>query len=88
MERIPKRMARRKKRSNRHSSKSTPLVTYTVTVGHEPGSECDACAQPRSVLVENEDGAWICEICNGDASFGSFYRGALINGVYSWDDGL
>lgn len=79
-------MARRKKRSPRGSSKSTPLVTYTVTVGHEPGTECDACSQPRPVLIENEDGAWLCELCSGGASYEDFFGAALINGVYSWGD--
>lgn len=81
-------MAIRKKRSSRHKSKSTPLLTYTVTVGHEPGSECDSCAQPRPVLIEQEGGAWICEVCAGMVSGNDFFRAALINGVYSWGDVL
>lgn len=80
-------MARRKKRPGRHSGKS-PILTYTVTVAHEPGSECDSCAQPRPVLIEQEGGAWICEICAGMYSGDDFYRSALINGVYSWGDGI
>jgi hypothetical protein len=82
-------MARRKKRSSRYPNPSaTPIVTYTVTVAHEPGSECDACAQPRPVLIEQESGAWICEICAGDVDDTSFYRMAVINGIYSWGDGI
>lgn len=81
-------MGLRKKRSSRHKNKSTPLVTYTVTIGHEPGSECDACAQPRPVLIEQEGGAWVCETCLGGGSYGDFWRTALVNGVYSWGDGL
>jgi hypothetical protein len=81
-------MARRKKRSSRHSGKS-PIITYTVSVAHEPGSECDACAQPRPVLIEQEGGAWVCEICTGGADAGDLWRAALLTGVYSWGgDGL
>lgn len=81
-------MGLRKKRSSRHASKSTPLITYTVTVGHEPGSQCDSCEMPRAVLIEQESGAWVCELCLGAVSGHDFYRAALINGVYSWGDGL
>jgi ribosomal protein L37AE/L43A len=77
-------MARHKKRPSRHSRKSTPLVTYTVTVGHEPGSECDSCAQPRPVLIEQESGAWVCQVCLGGLSGDAFWKMALIDGVYSW----
>ena len=81
-------MARRKTRSSRHSHKSTPIVTYTITVGHEPGSECDACSMPSSVLIENEQGAYLCDMCSGLVTNGSFWRTAMINGVYSWGDGF
>jgi len=80
-------MGLRKKRSSRHKGKKTPIITYTVTVGHEPGSECDSCAQPRPVLIEQDGGAWVCEICLGMVPYGDFYRAALIGGVYSWGDG-
>lgn len=80
-------MARRKKRPRSNQSKSTPLITYTVSMAHEPTSECDSCAQPRPVLIEQEGGAWICEVCAGMVSHGQFWRMAVINGLYSWDGG-
>lgn len=80
-------MARRKTRSNRHSHKATPIATYMVTVGHEPGSECDACAQPRPVLVENEMGAFICQFCSGDVNNNALWQMAVVNGLYSFDGG-
>lgn len=81
-------MARRKKRTRGNSGQPTPLITYTVTIGHEPGAECDSCAQPRRVLIEQENDAWVCEICLGTYSYNDFYRTALISGVYSWGDGI
>lgn len=84
-------MARRKKRTNRHSSAPTqqePLITYTVTIGHENGSECDSCAQPRQTLIQQEGGAWVCQLCLGDGSYDDFWRTALISGVYSGGDFL
>jgi len=81
-------MGLRKKRSSRHKSKTTPIATYTITVAHEPGSECDSCGMPQPVLIEQENDAWVCEVCLGMVSYGDFYRAALINGVYSWGDGL
>lgn len=72
-------MAIRKKRSSGHpSSSSTPIVTYTITVAHEPDAECDACAQPRSTLIEQENGAWVCELCLGEGSHSDFWRSAVI----------
>lgn len=77
-------MARRKKRTNRKThSPTTPIVTYTVTVAHEPGAVCDACAQPRAVLIEQESGAWICELCAGLFNDSDFFNAALINGIYN-----
>lgn len=77
-------MARRKKRTSRHtSSSSTPIITYTVTVAHEPDAECDSCAMPRPVLIEQESGAWICELCANGSDSEDLWRAALINGVYS-----
>lgn len=82
-------MARRKKRSSRHTSAPTaPIVTYTVTVAHEPDAECDACCMPRPTLIEQESGAWICEMCLDGASGDDLFRAALISGVYSWGDAL
>ena len=82
-ERIITTMANRKKRSRRKkgSSPSTPILTYTVTVAHEPGSECDSCAMPRPVLIEQEGGAWVCEICLGDVSLTDFWRASLITAM-------
>lgn len=81
-------MANRKSRSSRHSHKSTPIVTYTVTVGHEPGSECDSCSMPRSVLIEQESGAWICQMCSGEGmTSGALWRSAMVGGLYSWGGG-
>lgn len=80
-------MAKRKSRSNRHPGQSTPLITYTVTIGHEHGAECDACGMPRPVLIEQENDAWICEICAGQDTGRGFWRDAVINGVYSFDGG-
>lgn len=81
-------MAIRKKGSSRHSgSSSTPIVTYTVTVAHEPDAECDSCAMPRSVLIEQESGAWVCEVCLGGASGSEFWKSALIT-TMPWGDGL
>ncbi len=81
-------MAIRKKGSRRKKSPptTTPIATYTITVAHEKGSECDSCAQPRPVLIEQEGGVWMCEICLGLYSYDDFWRIALINGVYSWVD--
>jgi hypothetical protein len=81
-------MAIRKKGSSRKKSSSTttPILTYTVTVAHEPGSECDACSMPRSVLIEQEPGAWVCEMCLDGMNTSDFFRAALVNGLYSWGD--
>jgi ribosomal protein L37AE/L43A len=80
-------MARRRKRSSRNtgapSSTTTPIITYTVTVAHEQKSECDACAMPRAVLIEQQGGAWICEMCAGMVDHSGFYGLALINGVFN-----
>lgn len=82
-------MAKGSKRSRRNASApTTPIATYTITIAHEPHAECDACAMPRSVLIEQENGAWVCEICLNGASYGDFWRTSLVNGVYSWGDGL
>ena len=81
-------MALRKTRTSSHAStptKVTPIVTYTVTVAHEPGAACDSCALPRPVLIEQEGGAWVCEICSGDMSGGELWRAAMITGIYSGD---
>jgi len=77
-------MARRKKRSRRHASApTTPIVTYTVTVAHEPNAECDACCMPRPTLIEQESGAWICEMCAGlSRGGGAFWSMAFFNGIY------
>ncbi len=85
-ERVCTAMAIRKKRSRRNKSAPTEIATYTITVAHEKGSECDSCAQPRPLLIEQEGGAWMCEICLGLYSYDDFWRMALINGVYSWGD--
>ena len=78
-------MASRKKRSSRKtSSSSTPIITYTVTVAHEPDAECDGCGMPRPVLIEQEDDAWLCEICCGQSSGGgAFWNMAMFNGLYN-----
>lgn len=82
-------MAYGKKGSRGYPSPSaTPIVTYTITVAHEPHAECDSCAMPRAVLIEQEDDAWVCEICLGDNSYQDFWRTAMVNGVYSWGDGF
>lgn len=83
-ERIRSFMAHSKKRSNSKKSRTTPIATYTVTVAHEPDAECDSCAQPRSVLIEQEGGAWVCEVCLGGASDDAFWKMAVINGLHSW----
>jgi hypothetical protein len=80
-------MARRKKRTSSHSSRATPLITYTVTVGHDPDAECDACGMPRQVLIEQEDDAWVCEACLHGSSYGELWGAAVVNGLYSWDGG-
>lgn len=77
-------MARSKKRSSRHASRTTPIATYTVTVAHEPGAECDSCAQPRPVLIEQEGGAWVCEVCLHGISDDAFWKMGVISGLYSW----
>lgn len=79
-------MAIRQKGSRRKKSSSTttPIATYTITVAHEPDSECDACSMPRSVLIEQESGAWVCEMCLGGVRSEDFFRAALITGLYSW----
>jgi hypothetical protein len=76
-------MANRKKgsRRNKGSSSKTPILTYTVTVAHEPDSECDACALPRPVLIEQEGGAWVCEICLGEGDASDFWRASLISAI-------
>lgn len=83
-------MALRKTRTRSHSGAPskvvTPIVTYTVTVAHEPGAACDACALPRPVLIEQEGGAWVCEICSGNVGGGELWRAAMINGLYSGGD--
>lgn len=76
-------MARRKVRSRRNKNKTTPIATYTVTVAHEPGAACDSCALPSPVLIEQEGGAFICEMCTGDMSGGELWRAAMIAGLYS-----
>lgn len=76
-------MARSKSRSRRNKNKTTPIATYTVTVAHEPGAACDACALPSPVLIEQESGAFICEICSGDMGGGELWRAAMIAGLYS-----
>jgi ribosomal protein L37AE/L43A len=78
-------MASRKKRSRRNkgSSPQAPILTYTVTVGHERSPECDTCAMPRPVLIEQQGGAWICELCAGFVTGNDFYKLALINGVFN-----
>lgn len=76
-------MAHRKKGSRRHkgSSSKTPILTYTVTVAHEPDAECDSCALPRPVLIEQEGGAWVCEICLGAGDTADFWRASLITAI-------
>ena len=81
-------MAIGKKRTRRHTDTSTPIATYTVTVAHEPGVACDSCAQPRPLLIEQEGGAWACEVCLGMYSHSDLWRSALINGAFSGGDGL
>lgn len=87
-ERNKETMARRKKRSSRHSgSPTTPIVTYTVTVAHEPDSECDSCAMPAPMLIEQEGGAWMCERCIGGVSGNDFWKAALIT-TMPWGDSI
>ncbi len=78
-------MAIRKKRPRGHKGKSsktkTPIITYTVTVAHEPDAECDSCALPRSVLIEQPGGAWVCEVCLGAVSMDEFWRASLITAI-------
>ena len=77
-------MGLRKTRTGSHTSASaTPVVTYTVTVAHEPDAECDSCAQPRPMLIEQEGGAWICEVCAGTSNNNGFLWAAAINGIYN-----
>lgn len=76
-------MVRRKVRSRRNKNKTTPIATYTVTVAHEPGAACDSCALPSPVLIEQEGGAFICEMCTGDMGGGELWRAAMIAGLYS-----
>lgn len=76
-------MARRIKRTRRDPSAPTEIATYTITVAHEPKAACDACALPRPLLIEQEGGAWVCEICLGMYSSNDLWRSAMINGVYS-----
>jgi hypothetical protein len=38
---------------------------------------------PRAVLIEQQGGAWICEMCAGVADYSGFYGLALINGVFN-----
>lgn len=87
MERIENNMASRSKRTRRNPSAPTENAAVTVTVAHEPGATCDTCAQPRPVLIEQEGGAWMCEVCLGIFSYDEFWRVALINGAYSLGDG-
>jgi hypothetical protein len=75
-------MARGKKRSSRHSRKSAPAVTYTVTIGNEY-TECDSCCLPTQMLIEQVGGAWICEICNSGIDGDDLWKAAVIGGVYS-----
>lgn len=77
-------MAHSKKRSYSKKSRTTPIATYTVTVAHEPDAECDSCAQPRPVLIEQEGGAWVCEVCLHGISDDAFWKMAVIGGLYSW----
>jgi hypothetical protein len=76
-------MAIRKKRTSRKKSSppTTPILTYTITVAHEPTSACDSCALPRPTLIEQEGGAWVCEICLGDADMGDYWRASLIQAI-------
>lgn len=77
-------MALRKKRSSRHASTPpAPIVTYTVTVAHEPDAECDSCGMPRAMLIEQENDAWICEVCAGLVGNNGFFWTAAINGIYN-----
>lgn len=74
-------MAFGKKRSRRHANQPTPAITYTVTIGNEY-TECDSCCMPTQVLIEQQGGAWICQICHGGMSQDTLWRAAVIGGIY------
>jgi hypothetical protein len=58
---------------------------YT-TVAHESRVACDTCAQPFPVLIETDDGQWICGVCAGEFGEDELWRAAAI--TLMGDDGL
>jgi hypothetical protein len=38
---------------------------------------------PRAMLIEQENDAWICEVCAGLVGNNGFFWTAAINGIYN-----
>ena len=53
-----------------------------MTSAHEVGTTCDFCAQPRPLLIEQEDGSWLCEVCTGNFSVDDLWRLAVLDAIY------